>query len=446
MRRQIAVIGGGLTGLTAAYDLICVGHDVTIYEASSATGGLARGFQDENWDWSLEHFYHHLFESDKDLLQLVNELGITDQLFFPRPESSVYYKGTIYPFDSISAFFDFPGFNFWQTLRFGAVTAALRYTRFWRLLERTTADQWMRRWYGRTVYEATWKPLLINKFGRYYDQVPMSWMWARIYARSQKLGYFKGGFQTFADALTHAFFVRGGKIHYQQPVEKIVETNGRITITTSEGHTATYDQCLVTSSPQSLLKLAPAIPALHDTYASKLENLKSIGAVVMVVAMRWPLLKNTYWLNIPATSPDKTANEIPFLALVEHTNYIKNKHYGGDHIVYLGDYVEPDHPYFSMSKEELEELFLSHLSKFNVNFNRDWVRKTWLFRAKYAQPVPLVRHSQNIPDLQTPIPRSLFRQYEPSLSLGSWYQFRRQTRPSCLKTHAIPTRYRTGNR
>jgi hypothetical protein len=32
------------------------------------------------------------------------------------------------------------------------------------------------------------------------------------------------------------------------------------------------------------------------------------------------------------------------------------------------------------------------------------VRQSWLFRAEYAQPVPLLNHSQKIPALQTPIP------------------------------------------
>jgi arylsulfatase A-like enzyme len=49
------------------------------------------------------------------------------------------------------------------------------------------------------------------------------------------------------------------------------------------------------------------------------------------------------------------------LALVEHTNYIDKQHYGGDHIVYCGDYVKPNHPYFAMSQAELEELFVKSL-------------------------------------------------------------------------------------
>src|SRR5690606_15277476 len=100
---------------------------------------------------------------------------------------------------------------------------------------------------------------------------------------------------------------------------------------------------------------------------------------------------------------DKQQNDYPFLALVEHTNYIDRSHYGGDHLVYCGDYVVPDHPYMAMSKEELESLFVRNLSKINSDFRPDWVRKSWLFRARYAQPVPEVNHSQHIPDIQTPL-------------------------------------------
>ncbi len=408
MRKRIAIIGGGITGLSAAYDLLSVGHDVTIYEAGDGTGGLAQGFTDDRWEWPLERFYHHLFQSDKEIIRLVEELGIRDRLFFPRPLTSMYHQGRIYPFDNIPAFFKFPGFNFFDTLRFGAVTAFLRYTRFWRLLERVTADRWMRRWYGRRVYEASWRPALINKFGRYYDQVPMSWMWARIYVRSFRLGYFEGGFQTFVDALTARVIALGGTIWLRAPIARIEEDNNRLAVTTEGGDTSVFDQVLVTASPEIMLKIAPGLAALHESYALQVENLKSLGAVVLVAASRWPLLKQTYWLNIPADSSDKEENEIPFLALVEHTNFIDNRHYGGDHLIYLGDYVPPDHPYLSMEQAELEDHFFASLRKFNPNFERDWIRKTWLFRTRYAQPVPLLRHSRNLPEIKTPIPGLYF--------------------------------------
>jgi protoporphyrinogen oxidase len=159
---------------------------------------------------------------------------------------------------------------------------------------------------------------------------------------------------------------------------------------------------LVTTSPGLLSRLAPDLP---PDYLGQLLALKSMGAVVMTFALERPLLPDgqTYWLNIPADSPDKSQNSIPFLALVEHTNYISAEHYGGDTIVYCGDYVTPDHPYFQKSKEELEALFTAALQKFNPDFQPEWVRQSWLFREKYAQPVPLLNHSAHIPDLRTPL-------------------------------------------
>ncbi|HMT21389.1 MAG TPA: oxidoreductase, partial [Promineifilum sp.] len=130
-------------------------------------------------------------------------------------------------------------------------------------------------------------------------------------------------------------------------------------------------------------------------YLGRLLELKSMGAVVMTLALSRSLMADsrTYWLNIPASSPDK-AGGVPFLALVEHTNYIDRSHYGGDHIIYCGDYVLADHPYFSMSREEIEQLFVGVLHRFNPAFRPEWVRKSWLFRARYAQPVPLLNHSR----------------------------------------------------
>jgi protoporphyrinogen oxidase len=169
----------------------------------------------------------------------------------------------------------------------------------------------------------------------------------------------------------------------------------------SSGQVESFDACLVTTSPALLSHMAPDLP---PDYLGQLLNLKSMGAVVMTLALRRPLLTNgTYWLNIPADSPDKSQNLIPFLALVEHTNYIDKSHYGGDHLIYCGDYVTPDHRYFTMSQAELEALFVGALHHINPNFGPDWVRQSWLFRAKYAQPVPLLNHSQNIPKIRTPL-------------------------------------------
>ena len=50
--KQIAIVGAGVAGLTAAYELRQAGHHVTIYEAASEVGGLAAGFKAPHWDWT----------------------------------------------------------------------------------------------------------------------------------------------------------------------------------------------------------------------------------------------------------------------------------------------------------------------------------------------------------------------------------------------------------
>jgi protoporphyrinogen oxidase len=402
---KIAIVGAGIAGLTAAYDLLNRGHQVTLYEASDHSGGLAAGFRDEQWQWPLEKFYHHLFTSDKSIIGLVEELGMRDKLFFPRPVTSVYYNGRIVPFDSPQAWITFPGFNWLDVIRFGLVSAYLRFSKPWRTLEKVTADEWLRRWYGDKIYDILWRPLLIGKFGPYYRDANMAWMWARLHVRSPRLGYFEGGFQAFVDKLATAVQSRGGTIHLNCPVQAIrPQADGRLALTTGAAAT-TYDRCLVTTSPGLFSRMAPDLP---PDYLKQLSELKSMGAVVLVLALKRPLLEKTYWLNLPATAPDKSQNEVPFLALVEHTNYIDKEHYGGDHIVYCGDYVVPDHAYFDLAKEELQELFTAALARFNPDFQPDWVRQSWLFRARYAQPVPFINHSHNIPDLPTPIPGLYF--------------------------------------
>ena len=78
-------------------------------------------------------------------------------------------------------------------------------------------------------------------------------------------------------------------------------------------------------------------------------------------------------------------------------------HYGGDRVIYLGDYLDSDHPYFGMTDQALLDAFTPALARINPAFQPDWVRRMWVHKATYAQPVPPVNYSQMIPALQTPI-------------------------------------------
>lgn len=396
--QKIAVIGAGFAGLSAAFDLKKFGHDVTIFEAGEVPGGLASGFKEPHWDWSVERFYHHWFQSDAHLLGLIDELGWSDQVMYPKPVSVMYYKGKFYPFDSILSALLYPGLGWGvNKIRFGLVGLYLRFTKNWRPLEKVTTDAWMRKMAGNFVFESMWKPMLDGKFGENWsDKVNMAWMWARLHVRTTRLGTFEGGFQHFADKFAQRLLGDGVRIRYNTPISSVRKNpEGGLLVSTSAGQEESFDQVLVTLAPGMMAKLAPELP---EGYLGELLKLRHMGAVVLTISLSHPLSPDSYyWYNIP-----KQAG-FPFLSLVEHTNFLKPEYFGGDHIIYIGDYLETDHPNFNKSKEELLADFLPHLKKINPEFDPSWVKKSWLSKTGYAQPIPLLNHSKNIPALKTPI-------------------------------------------
>ncbi|MFZ5909854.1 MAG: NAD(P)/FAD-dependent oxidoreductase [Chloroflexota bacterium] len=388
---NIAIIGAGYGGMAAAYDLRKAGHQVTIFESADFVGGLASGFKEPHWDWSVEKFYHHWFASDRHILGLIAELGLGDRVLFPRPYTVLLHNGKWYPFDSILKALLFPGLGWGlDKVRFGLVGLYLRLTNNWQPLEAVTVEEWMRKWAGKTVYEKMWQPLVIGKFGPYHKDVNMAWMWARLKARTTRLGTFQGGFQAFADRFAEILREQGVEVRLGARVESIKREQAGLAVGSEK-----FDQVLVTASPRLMAKLCPQLP---ESYLKGLLELKSMGAVVMVTALKHRLSEDGYyWFNLPKE------DGFPFLALVEHTNYVSPEHFGGDHIVYAGDYLEAGHEYFSLDEAALLERFAPAFQRINPKFTLDWVKKAWVFKTDYGQPVPLLNHSRNIPPIQTPI-------------------------------------------
>jgi protoporphyrinogen oxidase len=125
-------------------------------------------------------------------------------------------------------------------------------------------------------------------------------------------------------------------------------------------------------------------------------KLRSMGAIVMTLALKKSLMPGVYWLNLPK-------KDFPFLALVEHTNIVNASHYGGDTIIYCGDYTDPTHEYFGLTPAELVARWTPALRRINPAFDSSWIRASWVHKESYAQPIVPVNHSHHIPPIQTPL-------------------------------------------
>jgi protoporphyrinogen oxidase len=391
---RIAIIGGGFTGLSAAYQLSKQGHSVTVYEKDPVPGGLAIGFKENEWDWTFEKHYHHWFTNDNHILGLAKEIG--HNVIIKRPKSCVYVDGEIFQFDSPKEILRFPKLTLMERLRMAAVVGAIRYNPFWKPLEKINASTFLPKAMGSKAYKMIWEPQFLNKFGKSADDVSLAWLWARIAKRTPSLAYPEGGFLAFTNHLVKAIEALEGKVIFNAEIVE-VKDNKKATVKyqlqNKRYKTAEFDKVIFTLSSFLFLKIAPQ---LTETYKKKFQRLKNLGATNLVLRLKQPFLKNnTYWLSICDTSA-------PVMVIAEHTNFMDKRHYNNEHLVYLGNYYETDNPRYLMSKEEKLKLFDPFLKKINPNY-KNYLIGTELFKAPFAQPVIPTNYSKMIPSMKTPL-------------------------------------------
>ncbi len=398
--KHIGVIGGGFAGLTAALRLAQAGHRVTLWERNRL-GGQAVAFPVAGSH--LEHFYHHLFQSDREIVALIQELGIGDCLMWLPSDVGYFADGRIWPLNGALDLLRLGFVPLVDRLRIGLVTAYLQRVKDWHKFEKVTADAWLRRALGQRAYDRTLGAQLRAKFGRYYDQVAMVWFWGKIWLRTtsrrspldqEKLGYIRGSFNVLIDALAEGARRVGADLRVGCGPTSLRQTaDGSWVAVFDDEDEVPCDVVVATVPSPVLTRLVPDLP---ESYKAKLSGLTYEAAAVALLQLDRPL-SSTYWLNV--ADP-----ELPFTVVVEHTNFVSPDEYGGKHFVYLSKYLEPDHPYFTMPEDALIEEYVPFLKRINPDFEPDWIERRWVFRERAAQPIVTLNYREKLPDHRTGLP------------------------------------------
>lgn len=393
---KIIIIGAGITGLSAAYYLNRKGFDVQIFEASPHLGGLA-GFFRVNGTY-LEKYYHHSFAGHTDLMQLMKDLEI-EQTYLSRPvKTGIFMQDRIYPFVSVKDLLRFRPLHPINRLRLGLTSLIMMQIKGWQKLEQKSALEWLDRYSGRQVRNIIWEPLLKMKFGDDYDRISAAWLWNRVVDRKKSgtgkdvLGYIKGGYKTLFDALISHLELNSTEILVDSPVENIIVNNSVCDGVVADGKIYKADKVISTTSIPAFLKTCQMLP---KPYADSLNSISYQGSVCMVLKMKQPL-SNYYWINVSDPSS-------PFVGLIEHTNFISPQEYGNNHLVYLSKYTSPNSNIFSLSDEKIYADFLRQLKKMFPDFRENDVKKYWIFKDRFSQPVFIKKYSTILPDFKTPV-------------------------------------------
>ena len=392
---KIAIIGGGMAGLGAAYEISRKKKNVeiTIFEKSDQIGGLA--FSKQIQGSFIEGFYHHLFPTYRDIIEVSKELGIGEKLFFRKAKTANFINGKIYSFSSGLDLLRYKPLRPFARVRTACAVVYLRLVRNWKKLEKFTAYEWFGKIFGKESFNIIWAPLLISKFGEKAKEVGAVWLWGRIFERPSSFGYFReNGFETFIQAVKKYIESRGVEIKINSYVNSVVQKNDSFSLTLSDGFSDEFDQVIVAAPPMDFADIAKNLLSKKD-----LENITKLDYAGAVCAL---LISNQsfspyYWINV-------MDDAFPFVAVVEQTNFVGKENYGGMYPIYLSRYARKDSEFYNMTEEKLWPMFFESMKKINPDFKEDWIKSKFLFKAPYTQPIVPTNYSDILPKYQTNVP------------------------------------------
>jgi protoporphyrinogen oxidase len=399
---RFGIVGGGLLGMTLAWDLSKAGHAVTIFENAPRCGGLAAPWElgDVIWD----RHYHVTLSSDTALRELLRELDLESDMQWVKAGTGFYIDGALHSFSGALDYARFPALSPLQKARLAATIVMASRIRNWRPLERVTAVEWLTRYCGARTVEKVWLPLLRAKLGPHAERASAAFIWA-IIARMfsargngpnrEQFGYVKGGYNRILNRFEQRLAQRCVKIRTSCPVRRIEPSSEGIDVVTESG-AATFDRVVVTLAAPLAAKLCTSLPPDELTRASAIEYQ---GIVCASVLMDRPL--TPYYITNIA---DAT---VPFTAVIEMSALVDRREFGGRTLLYLPKYVASDDPALLLSDAEIEDTFLSALQRMHPSFDRGSVRAFRVSRVPHVFPIPTVGYSERLPAVRTSLP-SLF--------------------------------------
>lgn len=388
-----------MLGLSLAYYLSKKGLKITVLERTDSLGGLASGIPVAGT--TIEKYYHHWFKSDTDIQELITDLGLTNKLEWLPSKVGIYYKGKEHDFTTGLSLLRFSPLPMIDRLRTAVVSFYLQKKPDLGKLDQVAAYDWCLKYFGKNSTKVIWEPLLKGKFGDSYDKISMGWLWARIHDRSssrenpfvaEKLGYLKGGFQSLVDRLAEKCRELGVEFKlnanilshkYQQSHQLVYEHNGK--------QIKISPELIISTIPGPIFLKLFKIPNEYKQAIAKIEYLGASAVVLFIKKSFTPY----YWLNINDL-------DFPFLVVVEHTNFVDSRLYGGRKILYIAKYLNPEMKQFKMEKDELIEYYLPYLRRLNENFSKEQIEESFLFKSAYAQHI--VNKKYKVPPYETGIP------------------------------------------
>ena len=330
--KDILILGGGLTGLSAGCVLTRAGRRVTVFESDPVVGGLSKTIEKDGFRFDLGG--HRFFTKDRTVDEFVRGL-MGDELIWVNRTSKIYLRGKYfdYPLKPMNAMF---GLGIPTTLRIMADYGAEKARGLIKTSENVSLEDWVVSNFGRTMFTIYFKEYSEKVWGIDCSRISAEWVAQRIkglsLAKAVKNAFFKFSgkdLPTLADRFIYPKLGIGRiSERLKEEIEKAgdVQTGTRVArlhhlgsriesaeVITHRGAAVLRGGEFVSSMPLTNLvrMLDPAPPGHILDAASKLKFRDLVVVALMVDRKR---VTDQTWIYIPEQS-------IPFGRIHEPTNW-----------------------------------------------------------------------------------------------------------------------------
>ena len=410
--KRVAIIGGGITGLTCAYKLATSGHEVDIYEKGDTIGGLAGSYR--SGEFTFDYGPHEFCTDNPELVDLLGQI-LGDDLLVREKNAAQYFqdKYVNYPLAPLDIIRQL------NPLLTAKVIAEVTLQRLKSLVysySDHSFEKWVANRFGKTLYNTYFGPYTKKVWGIDPDKLDPRTASSRISFNSifdylikttsyflfkkndfstihsplkDKFYYARRGIGTLTDNLAQKCKEAGVNFHTGYGLTHIKHVNNVVKeLHFDNGQAVTQFDYMVNTIPITALLSALGHPCTHMPIRFR-------SMMLAFLEIPKPQMSSFSWIYFPN-------KEICFQRSTEFSHFDADLTPKGHTGVCLEISCFPEDEIWKLSDDEVTARIRKDMAKVGL-LDADLPIKTHIVRKQFVYPIQVIGHLEMIHELLAPV-------------------------------------------